>query len=409
MNELYQLLKELIDLKKINPKTRKRIKVIAIVLVMFSIIFLTIKNNFFNKDLEVPNINITESDNAIVTTGNQNNIILDKSSDIIVKDDTNTKEIIEGYLSNPDIFYEYYTIKKEGYNPYYLCASMRSDSIFFESFKVKNEKVNLLNRLKARELEFIVGSWKFEPKLNDEYLVFNGCKPHNCGLEFGIYAYSLKYDEGFAISTNDTIGFTITKLPRKVSVMCDFENIILSERPELINLVQTKGSIFDYLPSRKLPNLLDSINYKDQVIMSVRKSIQDTLKNPQLKSSLEIYGLYRENFFNNGLCWLSACAMAESESDYVIYTFHDSNFNTISSFRSSYVFGDAGDVYLVKQENGNLFKSLYIMIVKDCGGTSGTLDIWMYRIDHHKLIKISNESLIKNYLKYFEIDNYNIN
>lgn len=290
MKDFYELIKELIEHFKLSPKTIRWIK-LGFLILTISVAFLTIKNNFFNNEADdtyETNVNENNSEKTIINTGNNNKIIQDNSNKYFIKNDTNTIEAIEEYLNNPDTYYDYYIIKKEGYKPYFIIAYYKSDSLCFESFKIINDKVNIINSLKVRALEFDVSSWTFEPisvgtwdigpSMLNKYLLFTGCKPHSCDSEFGMYVYSLKYNEGYAISTKDTISFTVYNLPKKSEVMCDFENIILRNRPELINMVQVKGSIFDFLPSRKLPNLLDSVEIKDKILSRIKESLKETLK-----------------------------------------------------------------------------------------------------------------------------------
>lgn len=422
MRDLYELLKELVGFFKFKPKTKKRISLSLLLLFIFFIVFFIIKNNFFENKFKKninTNVNVSNSENAIINTGNVDKIVQDNSSNYYLKNDINIREIIEDYFKNPDIYYIYYTIIKEGYIPYYILAYSKLDSIYFESFKIKNGKVSIVHSLKARGLEFRVSSWSFKPiRVNpswldsfiNNYLVFTGCRPQACNSEFGIYVYSLKYDEGYAISTNDTIGFSIFNLPIKSDVMCDFENIILNNHPELLNTIKLKGSIFDSFPSRQLPNLLDSVIIKDKVLLKIKDFIEDTIKNPESINRLKVYGLYRENFFRKGLCWLVSSAFDDSllTNSPVLYCFFNDKFDLIYSFRSSYLNFDTGDVYLVKQGSENQRKVYYLMIVKDCGGTSGIRDIWMYKIVENKLVKINDVKFIESYISQFEINHYYI-
>lgn len=424
MKDIFELLTKLLNLLRVNKKTKKFLQIISIILLIVIVVFFFIKNNLFEKSKSQDSVmnseittqysgentlNIDTSLNTILNTGNNNTISISNINQQPNPKDNNIIEIIEEYLENPDIFYTYSSINKKGYNPYYIIAFSNDDSISFESFKIRNGRVNLINSLHARDMEFNVSSWKFKPVLNNEYLLFSGCMAHSCNTDFGIYVYSLKYDEGYAIRTDTLTGYKTINLPNRPNVFCDFEKIAISDRKQLLYDYRNNKSIYDYLPSRRLPDIKNSVDILIQLTKKIKKTIEDTTAHKTLSSQLKVYSIYRENFQFNKRGWLVVSAFDDNRKyDYAMFSFFDDNLNLLSSFRSSYVFGDAGDIYIIKEKTNDNFSSNYIMIVKDCGGSSRFYDIWFYSIKN-KIFKIEDKKLIKKWINHFEIEKYTIN
>jgi hypothetical protein len=423
MKDIFDLFTKLLNLLRVNRQIKRSLQIISILLLIGIIIFFFVKNNFFDKSKSKDVVlhseistqysgentfNIDTSQNTVLNTGNNNTISINNINQEATSNGSNIIEIIEEYLENPDIFYTYSLINKEGYNPYYIVAYSENDSISFESFKLKNDRVSIINSLESRDLEFNVSSWKFKPILNNEYLLFSGCMAHSCNTDFGIYVYSLKYDEGYALRTDTSSGYKTIKLPNRLNVFCDFEKIAISDRKQLLYDYRDNKSIYDFLPSRRLPDIKDSIDILDIITAKIKKAIDDTITHIGLSSQLKVYSIYHENFQSNKRGWLVASAFDDIRKyDYVIFSFFDDELNLLSSFRSSYIFGDAGDVYIIKDKIKDSYYSNYIMLAKDCGGTSGFQDIWLYDIKN-EIVKINDKKIIRKWLDNFLIERYTI-